>query len=130
MMSQVPSDRRVMTVPSGLVTLADENDWPSLEPAVAEDPVLDVEEFAADDVVPAPEWVVVVRPLMVVDEDTVPPPAVTEEDRPLPVAVSLSMPLMTVQVVPSSNVTCSDEAATAIVPIRMIGRAIGCLSSA
>jgi hypothetical protein len=96
--------------------------------AVAEEPVLDDEVFA-DDVVPPLEWVVVVRPLRVVDEDTFPPPAVTEEDKPLFVVVSPSMPSMTVQVVPSSNVTCSDEAATAMVPTRMSGSASGCLSN-
>ena len=87
-MSQVPSDRRVITVPSGRVTLAVANAWPSVEPTVAEVPVLDDDVVAVDDVVPPPERVVVVRPSAFVDDDTLPPPAVTDVDKLLLVAGS------------------------------------------
>ena len=128
-MSQVPSDRRVTTVPSGCVALAVENEPLPVEPAVTEDPALDDEVLldadvpAEDEVDPPAEWVVVVRPSMVVDEVTLPPPAVTDEDRPPPVACT-SPPWMTVQVVPSSSVTWLEDA-TAIPPIRISGRARG-----
>ena len=59
-------------VPSGKVTLAIENEVASLEWDDVEDPAL----AAAD---PRPECVVV-WPLTVVDDETVPPPAVTELD--------------------------------------------------
>lgn len=96
-MSQVPSDRRVTTDPSGRVTLA-------LEKACASFELELVEEAALDDVEPLPERIVVVLPSMVVDDVTLPPPAVTDELVPPPVVLLLSM---TVQVVPSSSVTVS-----------------------
>lgn len=129
-MSQVPSDRRVMTVPSGWVTLDVENDWPLPEPAVAVEPVLDVEALAAEDCVLPPEWVVIVRPSIAVDDDTLPPPAVAEDDSALLAVLPAPVASISLQVVPSSRITSCDEAATAMVPIRMIGRAIGRVKSA
>ena len=129
-MSQVPSDRRVTTVPSGWVTLDVETDRPLLEPAVAVTPVVDVAVLAAEDAVFPPEWVVIVRPSIAVDDDTLPPPAVTEDDSRLLAVVPTPEASVTVQVVPSSRVTSCDEAATAMLPIRMIGKAIGRVKSA
>jgi hypothetical protein len=137
MMSQVPSERRVMTVPSGRVVLAVEKDVPSEDPAEADEPVPDAdEEFALLpelelallpelvpellDADPVPDCMVVVVPSTVVDDVTFPPPAVTDVDVPLPVVAS---PWCSVQVVPSSSVTCSEGAETAIPAITTNGNA-------
>nr|WP_314092242.1 hypothetical protein [uncultured Shinella sp.] len=99
-MSQVPSDRRVTTEPSGCVTLALEK---ACVPAV---PELE-DELALDDVEPPLECMVVVLPPIVVEDVTFPPPAVTDD------AVSPAAELLlsiTVQVVPSSSVTVSADA--------------------
>lgn len=96
-MSQVPSDRRVITVPSGLVTLAVENAWLPAVPVVTDEPALDEAE-------PPPEFMVVVLPSIVVEEETLPPPAVTDVEVPVPFEPVLSI---TVQVVPSSSLTVS-----------------------
>ena len=85
-------------MPSGSVTLAVEKELAPATPVAAEDPAFDA-------AVPFPEWVVVVSPLIVVDDETCPPPAVTELD----VVPVLLPPIVsvTVQVVPSSSVTVS-----------------------
>jgi hypothetical protein len=113
-MLQVPSDRRVMTEPSGRVAVAMEKDWLPALPELTDDP-------AADDAELPPELDVVVRPSRVVDEDTLPPPAVTEVDVPSPVE---DVPSITVQAVPSSSFTCSSaNAAAATMTIRITGSA-------
>jgi hypothetical protein len=98
--SQVPSERRVTTEPSGRVTLAVEK---ASLPAVPE-----TDELALEEAEPAAEPVVVVFPPIVVDEVTLPPPAVTEDVVSPPAELVLSM---IVQVVPSSSVTVSACAA-------------------
>jgi hypothetical protein len=99
-MSQVPSERRVTTEPSGRVTLAVEKDWPPALPDVTEEPAL-------DDTDPPPDCIVVVWPPMVVEEETLPLPAFTEDEVPLPLGPLVLVDSMTVQVVPSSRVTLS-----------------------
>ena len=112
-MSQVPSDRRVTTEPSGRVTLAVENAW---LPAVPE-----TDDPALDDAEPPPECIVVVLPSTIVDEVTLPPPAVTEEEVPPPAELVLSI---TVQVVPSSSLMVSaDNASHAMQRAMISGRA-------
>jgi hypothetical protein len=58
---------------------------------VAEEADPDAEAPALDEVDPPPECVVVVCPLMAVEEDTLPPPAVTDDERPLPVVAPWSL---------------------------------------
>jgi hypothetical protein len=112
-MSQVPSDRRVTTEPSGRVTLAVENAW---LPAVP-----DTDDPALDEAEPPPECIVVVFPSIVVDEVTLPPPAVTEDEVLPPAEVVLSI---TVQVVPSSSLIVSaDNASHAMQSAMISGRA-------
>jgi hypothetical protein len=97
MIAQVPSDRRVMVVPSGWVTLAVAKLSPPEDPLVTED----AELLAAD-----PPLAVV--PLStVVDEDTLPDPAVTDDETPPPSDCSCSM---TMHVEPSSSLTSFDAA--------------------
>lgn len=90
---QVPSDRFVTTEPSGRTVLAVE------KLSALPDPV---EELDADDVVVLDE---VLLPV-VVDELTLPLPAVTDVD--MPSAGERSF--ITVQIVPSSRVMFSDDA--------------------
>jgi hypothetical protein len=78
---------------------------------------------------PVPDVVVLVCPLTVVDDVTFPPPAVTDEDNPLVAFASLSSLWMMVHVLPSSSVTRSVVAATAIPPNKMSGKASGWLDS-
>jgi len=92
-MSHVPSERRVTTEPSGRVMLAVENDWVPDVPVVTEAAALD--EFA-----PPPDGIVVVLPSTAVDDETLPPPAVTELEVPEPIEPVVSI---TVQVVFSSS---------------------------
>lgn len=101
-MSQVPSERRVTTEPSGRVKLLVEKACPSPTLDVADDPEL-------EEVLPLPEFIVVVFPPMVVDELTLPPPAVTDDDVPVP---PVAIPSMTVHLVPSSRVMVSAAKAT------------------
>jgi hypothetical protein len=64
---------------------------------------------------------VVVLPLIVVDDETLPPPAVTDVEVPLPTRPLLSM---TVQVVPSSSAMLSlAKAAPATITAKIRGKA-------
>ncbi|KKA07885.1 membrane protein [Sinorhizobium meliloti] len=90
MIAQVPSERRVMVVPSGRVTVAVAKLSPPEDPLVTEDPALVV----------ADPPLAVVPPPTVVDEDTLPDPTVTDDETPLPSDCSGSM---TTQVEPSSS---------------------------
>ena len=90
MIAQVPSDRRVMVVPSGRVTLAVAKLSPPEDPLVAED----AELLLADPPLAA------VPPPTVVDEDTLPEPAVTDDETLPPSDCSCSM---TMHVEPSSS---------------------------
>ena len=86
-----------MIVPSGRVTLAEEAlSTPSElaeELAVADDPL---------------DWLAVVFPVTIVDDDTLPEPAVTDDETPAPFVPSVSI---IVQVVSSSILISSDEPA-------------------
>ncbi|AEG08352.1 hypothetical protein ACVIVC_002689 [Sinorhizobium meliloti] len=97
MIAQVPSDRRVMVVPSGRVTLAVAKLSPPEDPLVTEDEELLVAEPPLAE---AP-------PPTVVDEDTLPDPAVTDDETPPPSDCSCSM---TMHVEPSSSLTFFDAA--------------------
>jgi hypothetical protein len=97
-----------MTEPSERVAVATEYDWPSLLPDVVEDPLLEDDELRA-------EFAIAVSPSTLVEEDTLPPPAVTVVDVPPPVE---DVPVITVQVVPSSSVTCSLACAMSVVKAR------------
>lgn len=93
MIEQVPSERLVTTEPSARVLLAVEKLSALPEP---------VEELDADDVAVLDEELFPV----VVDEVTLPLPAVTDVDMPS----AEEWPSMTVQTVPSSSVMLSDDA--------------------
>jgi hypothetical protein len=112
------------------VTLALEKDWPSVELEVVDEPLPEDDAPAEDEVDPCPDSVVLVCPLIVVDEVTFPPPIVTDDDSPCFIPASLSSLLMIVQVLPSSNVIFSEDAAAAMLPSKISGRATGWLDNA
>ncbi|AFL51390.1 hypothetical protein USDA257_c28190 [Sinorhizobium fredii USDA 257] len=113
MIAQVPSERRVIVVPSGRVTLAVAKLSPPEDPLVTEDPALVV----------ADPPLAVVPPPTVVDEDTLPDPTVTDVEAPLRFDDSCSM-IMHVE--PSSSLISSASARLgAAIVVAIIAAAIG-----
>lgn len=92
MIAQVPSERRVIVVPSGRVTLVVEKLSPFVDPVVTEEPALEL-----------PPTLVEVPPTDV-DEDTLPESAVTDDEDP---PRSVDFCSIIVQVDPSSSLISS-----------------------
>jgi hypothetical protein len=108
-MTQWPSGPRVtVVVPSGPLEV-------EVDVLLVLPPLVTVDPPELDETEGPVAWVELVLPLIVVEDDTLPPPAVTELDRPDPVSLCALIPFSsrTVQVSPSLVVICLAETGTA-----------------